>query len=72
MAACSTVDRAVAQQPQPIPIATLNRTAPVKFEKDILPLLRKSCLACHSATEAQGGLVLETPRTILKGGDRGP
>lgn len=44
----------------------------VSFDQEILPLLRKNCLACHSAAERQGGLILETPASILKGGDSGP
>lgn len=42
------------------------------FERDILPIFRANCLACHNATERQGDLVLETPQTILAGGDSGP
>jgi WD40 repeat protein len=66
----SAVDPAVAQKP--IPIAKISRSKPVDFEKDVLPILRKNCLACHSATEAEGELVLETPALILKGGGSGP
>ena len=56
----------------PIPIAKISRSMPVDFEKDVLPILRKNCLACHNAKDADGELVLETPATILKGGDSGP
>jgi WD40 repeat protein len=56
----------------PIPIAEVQRDAPVDFQKEILPLLTKSCLACHNAQTAESALVLETPQTILKGGDSGP
>lgn len=55
-----------------IPIANVQRSKAVDFENDILPLMRKSCLACHSASERQGELVLETPQTMRKGGDSGP
>ncbi len=57
---------------QPIAIADVKRNAPVHFEKEILPILAKNCLACHNGTKAENGLVLETPQTILKGGDDGP
>ncbi len=57
---------------QPIPIANVQRAGAVEFQKDILPLLQKSCLACHSASEKQGDLVLETPQTLRTGGDSGP
>ncbi|MGH7137315.1 MAG: c-type cytochrome domain-containing protein, partial [Pirellulales bacterium] len=29
-------------------------------------------MACHNATKAESGLVLETPQSIIKGGDSGP
>ena len=55
----------------PIPIANVQRGEPVLFEKDILPILQKSCLACHSASQRQGELILESPDTMRKGGDSG-
>ena len=57
---------------KPIPIAAINRSEPIDFELEVLPIFRRSCLACHSSAEANGSLVLETPATILKGGDSGP
>jgi WD40 repeat protein len=56
---------------KPIPIANINRSEPIDFELEVLPIFRRSCLACHSGSEANGSLVLETPATILKGGDSG-
>src|SRR5262245_16003261 len=56
----------------PIEIAEIKRDGEVDFEKEILPIFRRNCLACHSATEAQSDLVLESPQTILKGGAEGP
>lgn len=61
-----------ADKPTPIQIAEVKHDGPVDFEKEILPILRRNCLACHSTTEAQSDLVLETPQTILKGGSEGP
>lgn len=51
----------------PITIEQPQRSEPVIFEQEILPILQKNCLACHSASERQGGLILETPAGILKG-----
>jgi WD40 repeat protein len=65
-----SVRTAVAQTP--IPIASINRSDTIDFELEVLPILRRSCLACHSSSDANGALVLETPATILKGGDKGP
>ncbi|MCE9527436.1 MAG: hypothetical protein K8R36_15440, partial [Planctomycetales bacterium] len=57
---------------EPIAIAEVKHEGPVDFEKEILPIFRRNCLACHSATEAESDLVLENPMTILKGGSEGP
>lgn len=59
-------------QAEPLPVADVKHDGPVDFEKEILPLLRRNCLACHNATDAESDLVLETPATILKGGSEGP
>src|SRR5438477_1906158 len=59
-------------QRAPIPITQSKREDAVDFEKDILPVLKNNCLACHNQTKAKADLVLETPQTILKGGESGP
>ncbi len=43
------------------------------FEKKIRPLFAKNCYACHASNTptAQGGLRLDTPAGILKGGNSG-
>jgi WD40 repeat protein len=55
-----------------IAFSRLKRSATVDFEREILPMLKNNCLACHNQTKPKGGLVLETPPDILKGGDAGP
>ena len=50
---------------KPISIAAINRSEPIDFELEVLPIFRRSCLACHSTSEANGSLVLETPATLL-------
>ncbi|MFN0066443.1 MAG: c-type cytochrome domain-containing protein, partial [Limisphaerales bacterium] len=55
-----------------LPVADLRRDTPVDFAREILPLLRQNCLACHNQTKAKGGLNLESPALMLKGGDSGP
>lgn len=57
---------------EPIVVEEVTRQEPVMFERDILPILRRNCLACHSRSERQGDLVLETRAEILTGGDTGP
>ena len=56
----------------PIPIADIERDKPVDFAKEIYPLLKKNCLACHNASKAKGKLNLEGPKTMVKGGNEGP
>ncbi len=55
-----------------IEIAAVQHPGDVNFEKEILPILRQNCLACHSGTKAESDLNLETPQTMLKGGGSGP
>lgn len=57
---------------EPIPIQEPEGNQAVSFQDDILPILQKNCLACHSAGERQGNLILESPQAMLKGGDNGP
>src|SRR5688500_13118384 len=56
----------------PIPVAKLKRRKPIDFDKEILPILSKKCLACHSQSQAEAGLVLETTEAIRAGGESGP
>ncbi|MSU27180.1 MAG: DUF1549 domain-containing protein [Pedosphaera sp.] len=44
------------------------------FEKTIRPILAENCFKCHSHAENKfkGGLALDSPGAILKGGETGP
>ncbi|OWK42966.1 hypothetical protein FRUB_02565 [Fimbriiglobus ruber] len=44
------------------------------FEKKVRPVLAEHCYSCHSTAtkKAKGGLQLDTPKVLLKGGDSGP
>lgn len=55
-----------------LPVRVPEREAPVDFQKDILPILKAHCLACHNASEAEGELVLESVESIKQGGLAGP
>src|SRR5262245_8124946 len=72
----SADDAAPAASPNParapLTVAALKRETVVDFESEVLPFLKNNCLACHNQTKAKGGLNLETPQLILKGGDTGP
>lgn len=45
--------------------------ATVNFEKQLLPVLKDNCLACHNKTTTKGGLNMETPELMTKGGETG-
>jgi mono/diheme cytochrome c family protein len=44
------------------------------FEKQVRPVLSDHCYSCHSAKaeKVKGGLLLDNPAAVLKGGDSGP
>lgn len=43
----------------------------VDFERDVLPILKSKCFACHGAKQTEGGLRLDTRRRAMLGGDSG-
>ena len=51
---------------------TAASAADIDYEKQIRPLLRERCLACHGALRQQGGLRIDTVAALLQGGDSGP
>ena len=44
----------------------------VDYFKQIRPILRARCIACHGALKQKGGLRLDTAALAIKGGDSGP
>lgn len=68
---CACVATSTAAADLPLPVENVQRTDPVNFGKEIMPILKRNCTACHHQKEAEGGLVLETIDSILKGGDSG-
>ena len=55
-------------------IAAVNGSAvaaDVDFARDVLPVLQRSCFECHGERKASGGLRLDNPTGLLKGGDSG-
>lgn len=55
-----------------LPPAEIDPEGAVDFDMEIMPVLRRNCVACHNATDAESDLNLETPELILKGGNEGP
>ena len=46
--------------------------APLKFEKDVLPVFTQYCFGCHSRISPQLGLDLRTAASTLRGSQNGP
>lgn len=44
----------------------------VDYLKQVKPVLRERCFACHGALKQEGGLRLDTAALAIKGGDSGP
>ena len=68
---CIVFGRPAAAVDLPLAVAEMQRSEPVDFAKEIMPILKRNCLACHHEKEAEGGLVLESSESIHKGGDSG-
>ncbi len=47
-------------------------TPRVDYDSEILPIFRAQCFSCHGPDNAQGGLRLDTPEGLEKGGASGP
>ncbi len=43
----------------------------VDYDREVRPILAKSCIRCHGETQPKGGLVLDERDSALKGGDNG-
>ena len=51
---------------------TFVNVKPIYVYQDLIqPILEKRCYSCHGATKVKGGLRLDSPDFILKGGDNG-
>ncbi len=72
VAALGIAQVAVAEDLKPIEVAEVKLGRPVSFEQDVLPILKKNCIACHNQADAESNLVVETPAALLKGGSLGP
>lgn len=56
----------------PIPIEEPERDTEVDYHSEVMPLLRRACLACHNEKIAEAGLNMESVEKMLAGGDSGP
>ena len=55
----------------PIAVATLTRTAPVSYEKDVAPIVSAKCRVCHEGKNLEGDYDMGTYAALMKGGKRG-
>lgn len=44
---------------------------PVSFKRDVAPILRDKCVACHGSKKAEGGYRADSYRNVMKEGDSG-
>ena len=49
----------------------LTQGATINFEKQLWPVLKDNCLACHNKTTTKGELNMETPALMIQGGENG-
>ncbi len=52
-------------------LCALSTAHAVDYSKEIAPLWKRSCVACHNSKKAEGGLNLETAALMMKGSDSG-
>lgn len=55
-----------------LPVTPPSRKDPVRFQEEVQPFLAANCTACHNAKVREGGLMLDSVKAILAGGDSGP
>lgn len=51
---------------------TANAAEPVNYLRDVKPIFKERCFACHGALKQESNLRLDTAELIRKGGDSGP
>ncbi|MGC4006931.1 MAG: hypothetical protein QM811_28915 [Pirellulales bacterium] len=68
--AFATLTNAQEKKPAPLPIKEPAGDVKVEYA-EVAKILRKNCLACHSGSKAENGLVMESPASMIKGGDSG-
>src|SRR5262249_38683412 len=54
------------------PAADREPPKPVRFERDVRPILAANCVGCHGADHPKAGLDLRSVASLLRGGKSGP
>lgn len=52
--------------------AYLSAAEPIDYQRDVKPVLKERCYACHAVLKQQGKLRLDSVALLLKGGRHGP
>ncbi len=52
--------------------ANAAQAAPVDYEREVKPIFREHCAACHGVLKQNGSLRVDTGVSLQKGGDSGP
>ncbi len=58
--------------PEPLPLSTPARKAPVSYSREVADILGAKCVGCHSDALAESKLNIEEVAGMLKGGKHGP
>ncbi len=71
-ASIATVNTRFAQADPPARKLPPPAAQAIDFDRDVVPILSRSCHRCHGPKKQQGGLDLHVPERALAGGDSGP
>ncbi len=52
-------------------LASRANAGDIDFYRDVYPILKTNCIACHNKTTTKAALNMETPEAMRKGGDSG-
>ena len=69
---CATMIVTASFAAAPIEIAVMKPGATADFQRDVYPILKANCIACHNKTTTKADLNMETPELMKKGGESGP
>jgi len=54
-----------------LPVTRVRADSTPNFDSQVVPILQKNCLACHSSASKMGGFILENYAALMKGGAHG-
>src|SRR5262245_59770709 len=60
------------QEKQALPPLDAKVAAKISYRQDVAPILKRHCTSCHTKTDPQGSLDMDTVKSFAKGGKKGP